>query len=171
MANCTKEIFQVSLCAMEIRLMKRGSLCWTRFTLSEAYRNVLHNETCNIFCAICHSKLRGRPFDTRIIKIKNGLVFIDFLLRSGHLTGVFTLYGWCQKVCFIVFIGKLRKRTIPGFSLCNGDKTHESWKPLLNTIHVFRGLSECFAQWNLQYFFVKSDIINLNADLLTPESI
>ena len=30
--------------------------------------------------------------------------------------------------------------------LCNGDETHESWKPLLNTIHVFRGSLECFAQ-------------------------
>ena len=34
-------------------------------------------------------------------------------------------------------------KNIPGFSLCNGDETHESWKPLLNTIHAFRGSSEC----------------------------
>ena len=51
-----------------------------------------------------------------------------------------------QKVCSITFIGKWHKRNMESFSLCNGDKTHEAWKPLLNTIHAFRGLSECFAQ-------------------------
>ena len=76
----------------------------------------------------------------------------------------------CQKVYSITFIVRFHKRNMESFSLCNGDKTHESWKPLLNTLFAFRGSSECFAQWNLQYFFVQSDIINLNADLLTPES-
>ena len=52
----------------------------------------------------------------------------------------------CQKVCSITFIGKLHKRNMESFSLCNGDKTHEAWKPLLNTLHAFRGLTECFAQ-------------------------
>ena len=51
-----------------------------------------------------------------------------------------------SKVGSKTFIGKLHKRNMESFSLCNGDKTHEAWKPLLNTIHVFRGLSECFAQ-------------------------
>ena len=57
----------------------------------------------------------------------------------------------CQKVCSITFIGKLHKRNMESFSLCNGDKTHESWKPLLNTIHAFRGLSECLHNetWNI----------------------
>ncbi len=77
----------------------------------------------------------------------------------------------CQKVCFITFIGKLHKRNMESFSLCNGDKTHESWKPLLNTIHVFRGLSECLHNETCNISFVQSDIINLNADLLTPESL
>ena len=45
LADGIKKRFQVSLCAMEIRLMKCGSLCCTHFTFSEAYRNVLHNET------------------------------------------------------------------------------------------------------------------------------
>ena len=51
-----------------------------------------------------------------------------------------------QKVCIITVIVKLHKRNMESFSLYNGDKTHEAWKPLLNTVHVFRGLSECFAQ-------------------------
>ncbi len=49
----------------------------------------------------------------------------------------------CQNLYSITFIGKLHKRNMESFSLCNGDKTHEAWKPLLNTIHAFRGLSEC----------------------------
>ena len=32
------------------------------------------------------------------------------------------------------------------FPSVHGDETQESWKPLLNTIYVFRGSSECFAQ-------------------------
>ena len=48
-----------------------------------------------------------------------------------------------QKVCSITLIFRLHKRNMESFSLCNGDKTHEAWKPLLNTIHVFGGLSEC----------------------------
>ncbi len=82
-----------------------------------------------------------------------------FLLRFG-----------CQKVGSITFIGKLHKRNMESFSLRNGDKTHESWKPLLNTIHAFRGLSECLHNETCNISFVQSASINLNADLLTPES-
>ena len=62
-------------------------------------------------------------------------------------------------------------KNIPGFSLCNGDETHESWKPLLNTIHVFEGSLECFAQRNLEYLFVKVANVNLNADRLSFNSL
>ena len=91
-------------------------------------------------------------------KVKLGIPR-NFLLRFG-----------CQKVCSITFIGKLHKRNIESFFLCNGDKTHESWKPLLNTIHAFRGLSECLHNETCNISFVQSASINLNADLLTPES-
>ena len=41
---------------------------------------------------------------------------------------------------------QIAQKNISSFSLCNGDKTQEAWKPLLNTLLAFRGLSECFAQ-------------------------
>ena len=84
---------------------------------------------------------------------------------------IFYVIGFrCQKVCSLTFISKLHKRNMESFSLCNGDKTHESWKPLLNTIHAFRGLSECLHNETCNISFVQSASINLNADLLTPES-
>ena len=70
----------------------------------------------------------------------------------------------------MTFIGKLHKRNMESFSLCNADKTHEAWKPLLNTIHAFRGLSECLHNETCNISFVQSASINLNGDLLTPES-
>ena len=81
------------------------------------------------------------------------------LLRFGY-----------QKVGSMTFISKLHKRNMESFSLCNADKTHEAWKPLLNTIHAFRGLSECLHNETCNISFVQSASINLNADLLTPES-
>ena len=95
--------------------------------------------------------------------------FIPDLPTSKTATILLLRFG-CQKVCFITFIGKLHKRNMESFSLCNGDKTHESWKPLLNTIHAFRGLSECLHNETCNISFVQSASINLNADLLTPES-
>ena len=42
--------------------------------------------------------------------------------------------------------------------MCNGDETQKSWKPLLNTIFVLRGLSEWFAddvfQKGNQFIFI-----------------
>ena len=95
--------------------------------------------------------------------------FIPDLPTRKTVTILLLRFG-CQKVCFITFIGKLHKRNMESFSLCNGDKTHESWKPLLNTIHAFRGLSECLHNETCNISFVQSASINLNADLLTPES-
>ena len=75
----------------------------------------------------------------------------------------------CPKFCIITFIVKLPKERIPGFSLCNGDKTHEAWKPLLNTLHVFRGLAECLhnESWNLS--FGQFTDTNLNAEFWATE--
>ena len=77
----------------------------------------------------------------------------------------------CQKVCAITFIVKLHKRNMESFSLCNGDKTHESWKPLRNTIHAFSGLSECLHNETCNISFALLASLNLNAGLLTPRSI
>ena len=76
----------------------------------------------------------------------------------------------CQKAGSITFIFRLHKRNMESFSLCNGDKTHEAWKPLLNTLHVFGGLSECLHNETCNISFVQSDSIKEKADLLTPEA-
>ena len=101
-----------------------------------------------LFPSICSKILfYKRPY----YKIYLNLIYLSYMSCSIHKKRC--LWSRYQKVCFIIFISKLHKRNMESFSLCNGDKTHEVWKPLLNTLHAFGGLSECFAQWNLQYFF------------------
>ena len=55
-------------------------------------------------------------------------------------------------------------------SLGPGAETHKSWKPLLNTIYVFRGSAECSAQWKAHNFFVQIARRAPQPGLLTPES-
>ena len=50
--------------------------------------------------------------------------------------------------------------------LCNGDETQESWKPLLNTIPVFGGSSECFAEGNRSTYIWKSACSTVSNDFL-----
>ena len=38
----------------------------------------------------------------------------------------------------------------------DGAETQKSWKPLLNTIFVLRGLAEWFVQWSAHEFFCAS---------------
>ena len=45
-------------------------------------------------------------------------------------------------ICLMYFAKEVRFKAL----LCDGDETHKSWKPLLNTIYVPRGSSECSAQ-------------------------
>jgi len=62
LAYCTKNVRATDFCAMEVRLINRGSLCWTRFTFSEAQRNAPHNGRRTTFLCKLPSALRSQGF-------------------------------------------------------------------------------------------------------------
>ena len=77
----------------------------------------------------------------------------------------FYLMGlWYQSVCSITFISKLPKRMISSFSLCNGAKTHEAWKPLLNTNHFVILFSSRYRpqyrRFRLEFHFAEDNASN-----------
>ena len=58
-----------------------------------------------------------------------------------------------QKVCLTVALGRWYKKILSKCLLYDGEETQKSWKPILNTIFVLRGLSKCSIQWNSKTSF------------------